>query len=384
MNKPKRTFVLLLALALCLSLLVASAGAAEETAPSGSSTSYQEEEPTIITLSTSNLSLYVGKSASLNASVQPDGKTVAWSSSNPDVAAVDKNGEVTAKMAGTCTITAAVDGVEATCSVTVKKPTIKLNKSSLSLDVKKTATLKATVDGPSKTVTWKSSDTKIATVDKNGKVTAKKEGKCTITATANKVSAKCTVKVLSEKEKAIEAYKKFLSQKTIYWLEVDYIPSNECSFNLLYLDNDEVPELVVQEIVIHTSLPGTSLYAYKDGKIKLVTAAEGYSYYPKKGVFVSLNNDNGGRYSQDYCTYSKGKIKEKLRFYHGIDWDASKNIIKNGYTYKNWYYKYNNNKQEEITKSAFNKALKQMVSSTKKSTPKAHKNTKANRKKYLK
>ncbi|MDF2567435.1 MAG: bacterial group 2 Ig-like protein, partial [Oscillospiraceae bacterium] len=79
-----------------------------------------------------------------------------------------------------------------------KPPTdIKLNKENLILDVKKSETLKATVTGEDQTVTWTSTDTKVATVDKNGKVTAKGPGFAAIVAqTSNEeVFEMCLVSV---------------------------------------------------------------------------------------------------------------------------------------------------------------------------------------------
>lgn len=55
--------------------------------------------------------------------------------------------------------------------------------------------LKATVTGTNKAVSWSSSNSSIASVDKNGKVTAKTKGTATITAKANGVSASCKVTV---------------------------------------------------------------------------------------------------------------------------------------------------------------------------------------------
>lgn len=78
---------------------------------------------------------------------------------------------------------------------------VTLNKANTSLYVGKTMTLKATVtpsNASDKKVTWKSSNSKIATVDENGKVTAKKAGAVTITCTANDGSNKkatCKIKV---------------------------------------------------------------------------------------------------------------------------------------------------------------------------------------------
>ena len=151
----------------------------------------------------------------LSAVVGPEDatdKTVTWKSSNKKVATVDQNGLVTALKAGKATITCtAADGskVKATCKLTVTdEPVAKLslNKSKAVLTrkakVKKpTLQLKVTVtpeDAVDQTVVWKSSDTKVAVVDKNGKVTGLKPGTATITCSAQDgsgVSASCKVTV---------------------------------------------------------------------------------------------------------------------------------------------------------------------------------------------
>lgn len=75
-----------------------------------------------------------------------------------------------------------------------------MNKTTTSLVVGANETLTATVaptNATDKTVTYKSSDTSVATVDTAGKVSAVKEGKADITVTTTTASktAKCTVTV---------------------------------------------------------------------------------------------------------------------------------------------------------------------------------------------
>jgi len=86
-------------------------------------------------------------------------------------------------------------------AVTVSKPVtaLTLNKTSLSLSVGATETLTATKTpaDASDPITWKSSDTAVATVS-DGTVTAKAEGKATITATAGEKSATCEVEVVKD------------------------------------------------------------------------------------------------------------------------------------------------------------------------------------------
>ena len=81
-----------------------------------------------VSLNESNLSLYIGKTATLTATVTPENatnKAVTWESSDDTIATVDNNGKVTAVKEGTATITATAadgSGKSATCTVTVEKP----------------------------------------------------------------------------------------------------------------------------------------------------------------------------------------------------------------------------------------------------------------------
>ena len=119
-----------------------------------------------------------------------------------------------------------------------KKPvvTITLNKKTAEVVAGKTTTLKATVKGSNNAVAWKSSNSKIATVDKNGKITAKKAGKVTITASCAGVNAKCEVQVLFKDvtNKNDFWYKPayYLNQKGIvkgYENETEFRPNNYCT-----------------------------------------------------------------------------------------------------------------------------------------------------------
>ena len=169
---------------------------------------------TEISLDKSSATLTEGETTTLTATVLPenttDSKSVSWSSSNSEVATVDANGTVTAKRAGTAVITAtSTNGKTAGCTVTVSRKEIpiteiSLDKSSATLTEGDTTTLVATVlpenTTDSKSVSWSSSNSEVATVDANGTVTAKRAGTAVITATStNGKTAGCTVTV-SRKE----------------------------------------------------------------------------------------------------------------------------------------------------------------------------------------
>ena len=159
---------------------------------------------TSVTLDKKTLKLLVGETATLTVTVKPDDaadKTVTWSSLDPKVATV-KDGLVTAVKAGIAVIMANAGGKGDMCNVTVEDPlvavtSIELDQTTLSLEEGKSATLTATVkpdNATDKTVTWSTSDSKVATVE-NGKVTAVKAGTAKITAKAGDKSATCNVTV---------------------------------------------------------------------------------------------------------------------------------------------------------------------------------------------
>lgn len=198
----------------------------------GSSPS-QPSDPTIhvtsISLSQTSLSILVGESATLVATVLPENatnKNVIWSTDNPSVASVD-NGTVSAVGQGTATITAKTEDGNKTadCIVTVNKETIEvtsvtLDKTEITLAPFESQTLVATVkpdNATDKTVTWTSSNSYIASV-KEGKVTGILQGTATITATAGGQSATCIVTV---KMKTIDVSSVTLDKTEITLIEGD-------------------------------------------------------------------------------------------------------------------------------------------------------------------
>ena len=173
--------------------------------------------PTGVTLDKTSATLTSkGETVTLKATVAPSdaaNKNVTWKSSNTSVATVDSNGKVTAVGNGTATITVttAIGNKTATCNITVSiAPTgVTLDKTNATLTTKgETLTLKATVapnEAANKSVTWKSSNTSVATVDSNGKVTAVGNGTATITVTTSVGSktATCNITVQIEEKNGL-------------------------------------------------------------------------------------------------------------------------------------------------------------------------------------
>jgi uncharacterized protein YjdB len=142
-----------------------------------------------------------GKTVTLTATVYPstlEDKSVTWESSDTKIATVTAEGKVKGVKAGTATITctSAATGLSRTCQVTVGY--VKLDQTEVSVVKGKTVTLTASVYPSAladKSVTWETSDTKIATVTTAGKVKGVKAGTATITCTSNATGLSTTCKV---------------------------------------------------------------------------------------------------------------------------------------------------------------------------------------------
>lgn len=122
-------------------------------------------------------------------------KKVYWSSNKKSVVTVSKKGKVTAKKAGKAVVTAKVNGKKYRCRITVKKnPQISQKKATLSMQSKLTLKLKNTVSKPK----WKSKNSKIAKVNKNGVVTPVKKGSTDIVAVLRGKKYNCRVTVVDK------------------------------------------------------------------------------------------------------------------------------------------------------------------------------------------
>ena len=161
-----------------------------------------------ITIEPEEIEIYTGETSQLNATLFPENtsdKTLKWESSNTSIVTVDQTGLIRAIKAGSATISVtSTDGGNhsATCTVTVKQhvTSVSISPSSLSLHNGQTSTLNATVlpsDATDKTLSWKSSDVSVATVDDSGNVTGIGRGRTTVTATSRdgELESKCEVEV---------------------------------------------------------------------------------------------------------------------------------------------------------------------------------------------
>lgn len=166
-----------------------------------------------ITISGCNGGLAIGSPITLTANLSPDSATskVTWTSSNTNIATVS-SGKVTGKATGTVTITATTaNGKKATCKLTVSPTAVSsLSASPTSMTLDQGASKKVSITfSPSNakqyyTISFKSANTKIATVASDGTVTGISPGTTTITASAGGKSVKVSVTVNASAVTSIE------------------------------------------------------------------------------------------------------------------------------------------------------------------------------------
>lgn len=139
-------------------------------------------EPRAFTLNKTSVTLYTKGKKIIQLSADTE-SVVKYTSDNEKVAAVDENGRVTAKKAGTALITASADGYQSTCRIVVKKPTFKVAKKMIKVKKGKKARIIVKVR-PTTKVVFASANKKIAAVTKKGMLKGMKKGK-------TKIKVKC-------------------------------------------------------------------------------------------------------------------------------------------------------------------------------------------------
>ena len=211
-----------------------------------------------VSLNKQNLSLKVGESETLIATVEPNDATnkgVKWGSTDPDIATVTQEGVVIALAPGSVWIKVeTIDGdFLASCEVTVSAKNVpvtgvSLDKETLILKVDSVAQLTATVspdNADDKSVTWESSDINIATVSSTGLVTALAPGSASITVktTDGEYTATCAVVVsannISVTDISINKHNLEMKVGDSETLIVTIEPENATNKDLIWFNSDE-------------------------------------------------------------------------------------------------------------------------------------------------
>lgn len=276
-----------------------------------------------VSLSSSSLAMEIGDTKTLTAIVVPSNatnKSVSWSSSNSAVASVS-NGVITAKSAGSATITVkTADGSKtATCNVTVKAPEVipgpepepiavtglTLSSESAEIATGNTYTIRYEVtpsNATNKSVTFSSSNTSVATVSSSGVVTAKAKGEAVITVTTldGNFSKEFVVNVISVPA-SISAVSTMSTTATtadiMINLSGDLSTISEMGIEYTESDNFDTTEPQVRMIRVPASSQLTTLEGLKEETT--------YKYR----VFILVDNDRTYGNEKSFLTKSSNKFK---------------------------------------------------------------------------
>jgi|GEM_PF-4096254 len=172
----------------------------------GCSDSESSSEYNELTLNKVSVSILTGNTFQLSASKND----VTWSSDDSSIATVNQSGLVTGISKGQTNVSATTldDKYTAKCVVTVTDSTVEVTAVELNIhsaEIIENTTLQLSdtvlpVNATNQNVTWKSSNTGVATVDSTGLVTAKRKGTARITVTTddNSKTDKCNLTVKEE------------------------------------------------------------------------------------------------------------------------------------------------------------------------------------------
>lgn len=215
-----------------------------------------------------------------------------------------------------------IDAYDTLVAGSIPATGIKLNKNTTTLYVGNTETLSAEVEpiDSSDDVIWKSDNTKVATVDAGGKVTAIAEGTATVTATAGDKSASCVVKV--EKPTCTHTNKTPVSAKAATCTEKgnkDYYKCNDC--NRFFNDTACKSEIT--------------------DKNSVVIAALGHDYSEKIADNAHKKDTAGDCRSKDTYWYdcSRCNMNAKDDSAAKDKWYRSDNAGPHSYDNSNWGYR---------------------------------------------
>ena len=333
---------------------------------------------TSVTLNCSSLSLEEGHSSSLSATVCPDNATnqnINWTSSNNNVAIVC-DGVVTAVSKGTATITATVADGSCCCDcctviVTgdIMVTNVSVSPSNKSLTIGSTCNLYETVtpsNATNKTVSWRSSNTGVATVNSNsGLVTAQGAGNATIYATAQDGSGEygtCSIKVnapVSVTSINVSPKQKTLSKNETTTLRATVCPCGASSSVIWTSSNTSVATVGTYTGIVTAKSDGTTTITARavngsqtdtctitvDLREKVTVKKDWHSFYVKfadgkvwKNIGIDLSNRQEN-YNQMYppnMWYENYNdlIAEEQRYFDNIYVEENGVIVNNSYSEK--------------------------------------------------
>lgn len=314
MKRSKKMFTVMLALCVALSMAMASVTA--NAATKKPKKIYLKATSTTVDIK-GKVKVSVYKTKPSKAS-----KSVKWKSSNKKVATVSKSGYVTGKKKGTVKITATSKKnkkAKKTIKITVKDlkaKSVTMSKKSANMYPGQKSALKATVKGQTgfynQGVAWKSSNTKIATVDSKGNVTAKAAGKATITATERGGSKKATCAV-----NVVDVTGKVTADENAKTVTVEATVLNPTSKTMHYLVSTK-GKMAGQSMMVTTATPAEVSEAL--GKISAKAWNEKTTLDPNKADKEGVCN-TGKKTIADLAAHNIGN-KDYTKFDVTVKYDG--------------------------------------------------------------
>lgn len=247
---------------------------------------------TSVTLNKKTATIIKGQKLTLRATLNPKNttqKSLRWSTSNKKVATVNAKGVVNGVKKGKATITVKVKGTskKATCKVTVKDPVkvskITMNVKSATIYEGATKTLKVTYapkNTTQKSLSWSTSNKKVATVSSLGIVKGVKKGTATITATVKGTSKKATCKITVKAKPVVKVSalafsvkEKTMGQGDVYQTKLSISPSNATNKGVTYTSSNSSIAMVDSKGKVTAKKVGDTIITAtaKDGSGKKAT-----------------------------------------------------------------------------------------------------------------
>ena len=253
---------------------------------------------TSLSINTPQAEIEVGESLQLETVVTPGNATIGkitWSSSDMNVAKVTKKGVVTGFKAGSTTITAAADGFEASCALTVRRKTVHATDLSLdrtSLDMLKHETQWLAVniapEGFTDEIVWTSSNPAIVEVSDQGKVVALGCGSAVITVTVGTLTATCTVNVTELINEVtsitLNSYSLNLNKGETDYLEATVLPEDASDRSVVWSSSDPAVVSVNQDGKVTAEKGGYALIRASAGSI--TAECEVYVFSPVTAITI--------------------------------------------------------------------------------------------------
>lgn len=175
--------------------------------------------------------------------------------------------------------------------------------------------------------------------------------------------------------KVVKAYSTFLAKSQLKFRDNIYVNTKDVRFALAQIDNDSIPELVILYSKGCRASGWGAIYRYANGKVKRIATpcfadAKEIGYYRWKGIIKDSSYIAGVGPFTSFLRLKNGKVS-RLQLTHSIRTNVSP-----------WLETYSYN-GKSCTQARYSYYLKKYVGTTKKSLFRFHKNTSANRKKYL-